>query len=102
MLRPDSIRAQICNSQATNINMPKNDNTLNSKINFSSEAPSHPKKYIEIETPKREALLMSPSALVQVEASPLSKRYLSMRKIYFSFEDTTKMPFTAKKLNFTK
>ena len=51
----------------------------------------------EINTPKREALLLSPSALVQVGASPHSKRYSAMRKIDFS----SGTPPASRRLSFT-
>lgn len=38
----------------------------------------------EISTPKRQVLLLSPSALIQIGASPHSRRYSSIRKIDFA------------------
>lgn len=65
-----------------------------------SKIPSREQEEIfEIKTPKREALLLSPSALVQVGASPYSKRYSAMRKIDFDQEDR-KIHASAKRLNF--
>jgi len=54
-----------------------------------------------MKTPKREALLLSPSALVQIGASPSSKRYNSIRKINFEQEDR-KMHPSVRKLDFLK
>ncbi|KAI5150619.1 hypothetical protein ENBRE01_1603 [Enteropsectra breve] len=54
---------------------------------------------LSVETPVRESILLSPSALVQVGASPLSKRYDSVRKIEFEY-DSSKKSGPTKKLNF--
>ncbi len=56
---------------------------------------------IEIETPKRESLLLSPSALIQIGASPDSKRYDSIRKIDFEGEER-KIHASVRKLDFLK
>lgn len=53
-------------------------------------------------TPKREALLLSPSALIQVGASPVSKRYNSMRKIDFENGEKKSIHASAKRLDFFK
>lgn len=53
-----------------------------------------------VETPKRSALMLSPSALVQVGASPHSQRYSSIRKI--DFEEGKGMNRSIKKLDFFK
>lgn len=53
-------------------------------------------------TPKREALLLSPSALIQVGASPVSKRYNSMRKIDFENGERKNAHASAKRLDFFK
>jgi len=44
----------------------------------------HAERYREIETPKRETLLLSPSALIQIGASPFSKRYGIYHRIFES------------------
>lgn len=56
----------------------------------------------EIETPKREALLLSPSALVQVGASPSSQRYSSIRKLEFENFEKKRNFDSIRKLNFFK
>lgn len=52
-----------------------------------------------IETPKRNSLLLSPGSLIEIAASPLSKKYYSMRKYDINKEDRKIHP-SARKLNF--
>ena len=58
-------------------------------MNQSSTEKKDQKLVTEINTPKRESLLLSPSALIQVGASPDSKRYSSIRKIDFEHKERT-------------
>lgn len=54
-----------------------------------------------MQTPKREAILLSPSALIQIGASPNSKRYNSTRKIDFEQENRKIHP-SVRKLDFLR
>lgn len=71
---------------------------FNTKDNVENTAPG---LCSEIKTPKREALLLSPSALIQIGASPFSKRYNSIRKIDFEHEER-KVHASVRKLDFFK
>lgn len=57
-------------------------------------------QHVQISTPKREALLLSPSAFIEIAASPSSKRYSSIRKIDFESCAGRKVHASAKKLDF--
>lgn len=64
------------------------------------EASHSGKDALQVSTPKRETILLSPSAFVEVAASPCSKRYSSMRKIDFEDSIERKVHPSAKKLDF--
>lgn len=67
----------------------------------SEEPYEHMYEHIGIRTPKRESLLLSPSALIQIGASPSSRRYNSIRKINFE-QDGEKMHPSVRRLSFLK
>lgn len=71
-------------------------------LEFSSENKHNNLEHIGITTPKREVLLLSPSALVQVGASPSSSRYSSIRKLEFGKTEKRKSLDSIRKLNFFK
>ena len=55
-----------------------------------------------VNTPKREALLLSPSAFIQIGASPSSSRYSSIRKLEFGIVEEKRNFESTRKLNFFK
>ena len=63
---------------------------------------SNTNEHVGITTPKREVLLLSPSALVQVGASPSSSRYSSIRKLEFGSSEKKRSLDSIRKLNFFK
>lgn len=68
----------------------------------SSQQECTKRAHLEVATPKREALLLTPSALVQVGGSPYSKRYLSTRKIDFVPGGSRRTHSSSKRLSFFK
>jgi len=55
---------------------------------------------LEVSTPKRESHILSPECLIEIEASPLSKRYSSARKFDFRKSEEKKSKASCRKLNF--
>lgn len=77
------------------------DEDKNTSKSLTSKSSTINTQNTHIETPKRASLLLSPSALVQIGASPSSKRHSLIRKIG-SEKKNEKIHASARKLSFLK
>ncbi len=102
MIRSVFIGSKLSISQPVKNNKVLSDSTnrlMQASNNYEKKSSSSSVLDLEVNTPLRKAVLLSPNALIQIGASPLSKKYLSMRKI--DFTDGTKYA-NSKKISFKK